>query len=51
MEKNTHVIARMAKIEKFNKLLKIYILMILKGLSYIFLKVGENKVPLEFRFS
>ena len=33
------------------KLIKIYILMLLKSLSFIFLKVGENKVPLEFKFS
>ena len=33
------------------KLIKINILMLLKSLSSIFLKVGENKVPLEFRFS
>ena len=30
------------------KLIKINILMLLKSLSYIFLKDGENKVPLEF---
>ena len=30
------------------KLIKFNILMLLKSLSYIFLKVGENKVPLEF---
>ena len=33
------------------KLIKINILMLLKNLSYIFLKVWENKVPLEFWFS
>ena len=33
------------------QLIKINILMFLKSLSYIFLKVGEHKVPLEFRFS
>ena len=33
------------------KLIKINILMLFKSLCYIFLKVGENKVPLEFRFS
>ena len=33
------------------QLIKINILMLLKNLSYIVLKVGENKVPLEFRFS
>ena len=29
-------------------LTKTNIVMLLKSLSYIFLKVGENKVPLEF---
>ena len=29
-------------------LIKINILMFLKSLSYIVLKIGENKVPLEF---
>ena len=29
------------------KLIKINILMILKSLSYIYFKIGENKVPLE----
>ena len=32
------------------QLIKMNILMLLKSLFYIFLKVGENKVPLEFRF-
>ena len=33
------------------QLIKINILMLLKNLCYIVLKVGENKVPLKFRFS
>ena len=36
---------------KCNNTNKINILMFLNSLSYIFLKVGEHKVPLEFRFS
>ena len=33
------------------KLIKINIVMLFKSLYYIILKVEENKVPLEFRFS